>query len=148
MNFVRFPSIHFPRLLTCPQIEGLPFQYWEHFTHSTSIFYDLQLLHHLQMTPSFESLLKQPWPPVWSLRKIISNQSPVRLHTTHHNPLSLSIQSIFHPPYWTFIQPISHWFVYEDTMGDCVKFLAKSVKYPLFSTCSQCHSCCHGRQSG
>lgn len=79
---------------------------------------------------------KQHWSPVSTLRNIISNQPPVRLHTTGHNPLSLTIQPNFHPPYWTFFQSISHWFVCQVTMRDYFKGLAKVIQYPLLSTFS------------
>lgn len=77
------------------------------------------------------------------LRNITRNQPPVRLHTTDHNILSLAILPIFHLPYWTFFQYISHLFVCQGTMRDCVKGLAKVTQHPLLSPCSRCHPCHH-----
>ena len=90
-------------------------------------------LQRLRSVPSHRPLgeTRSSTGPRAGLRDTASSWLPAGLRSARHTSFSLAAQPIFHPPYCPLIQPILHRSDDKDTMGDCVKSLAKVKVYNI-----------------
>lgn len=68
--------------------------------------------------PCHQRRFKQSWPQYWLLRHTTSGQHPAGL-LVDHNPFSLALQPVFSPVHCSFVLPVLHQLVCEDSVKCC-----------------------------
>ncbi|PKU47476.1 rna-directed dna polymerase from mobile element jockey-like [Limosa lapponica baueri] len=72
-----------------------------------------------------DKVVKENWPQHRALWDTTRDQPPTGFNSIYHHSLGLALQPVFNPVEIAPMQAIGSQFLQEDTVGDCIKGLAK-----------------------